>query len=380
MTFIKMQGINKFFDKQHVLKDINLEIEEGDFMTFLGPSGCGKTTTLRLLAGLETQEEGVIAIGDKRVADGKAHYFAPPAERQLNLVFQNYALWPHMTVFENVSFGLEGRKMTKKEIERKVETSLEKLQILAYKDRYPSELSGGQQQRVAIARAIVTEPKILLLDEPLSNLDAKLRVEMRAELKRLHHELKTTMIYVTHDQIEAMTLSTKIAVFSEGRILQVDKPIQLYQYPNHLTVAQFIGNPANNFLDATCTENGPTTIQIQSDLGSFVVNKQSISEWVEDVVLTVRPEDLRITKTPQKGAVTGVVKTVLPAGAETIVHIQCGDTLLLAKEIGVGSYLPDSTVYVTANTEGLNIYDRVSGVRLNNVPTQSQQTDLHVYV
>ncbi len=380
MTFIKMQGINKFFDKQHVLKDINLEIEEGDFMTFLGPSGCGKTTTLRLLAGLETQEEGVIAIGDKRVADGKAHYFAPPAERQLNLVFQNYALWPHMTVFENVSFGLEGRKMTKNEIERKVETSLEKLQILAYKDRYPSELSGGQQQRVAIARAIVTEPKILLLDEPLSNLDAKLRVEMRAELKRLHHELKTTMIYVTHDQIEAMTMSTKIAVFSEGRILQVDKPIQLYQYPNHLTVAQFIGNPANNFLDATCTENGPTTIQIQSDLGSFVVNKQSISEWVEDVVLTVRPEDLRITKTPQKGAVRGVVKTVLPAGAETIVHIQCGDTLLLAKEIGVGSYLPDSAVYVTANTEGLNIYDRVSGVRLNNVPTQSQQTDLHVYV
>ncbi|TSB47408.1 ABC transporter ATP-binding protein [Alkalicoccobacillus porphyridii] len=380
MAFITLQGLNKYFDKQHVLKDINLEIEEGDFMTFLGPSGCGKTTTLRLLAGLETQEEGIIVIGDKIVADGKAHIFAPPAERQLNLVFQNYALWPHMTVFENVSFGLEGRKLNKKEIQRKVEISLEKLQILTYKDRYPSELSGGQQQRVAIARAIVTEPKILLLDEPLSNLDAKLRVEMRAELKRLHHELKTTMIYVTHDQIEAMTMSTKIAVFSEGRILQVDKPIQLYQYPNHLTVAQFIGNPANNFLDATCKEHGQTTVQIQSDLGKIEMSKQWVSELVEDVVLTVRPEDISISKTPLKNAVTGTIKTVLPAGSETIVHIRCGESLLLAKEIGVGNYLPDSTVYIKVKAEGLNIYDRATGARVNHVLEQSHQTDLHVYV
>ncbi|MGN7310976.1 ABC transporter ATP-binding protein [Alkalicoccobacillus gibsonii] len=379
MSFIKLEGINKYFGGQHVLKNISLEIEEGDFMTFLGPSGCGKTTTLRILAGLEQQEEGLIAISDKLVADGQSQYFAPPADRKLNLVFQNYALWPHMTVFENVSFGLEGRKLPKKEIKNKVEASLQKLQILDYKDRYPSELSGGQQQRVAIARAIVTEPNILLLDEPLSNLDAKLRVEMRAELKRLHHELGTTMIYVTHDQVEAMTMSTKIAVFSEGEILQVDKPIQLYQYPAHLTVAQFVGNPANNFLHATCTKSSNSSFIIHSDLGDLVMNSSWLEGFSDDVVLTVRPEDLVLSRTPQKGTVQGTVRAVLPAGPETTIHIQCGETVLLAKQMGIVNYLPDSTVYVKANLEGLNLYHPNSGHRLNKV-TAHQEVDLNVYV
>ncbi|WYP26449.1 ABC transporter ATP-binding protein [Alkalihalobacillus sp. FSL W8-0930] len=378
MSFIKLEGINKHFGGQHVLKNISLEIEEGDFMTFLGPSGCGKTTTLRILAGLEQQEEGLIVISDKLVADGQTQYFAPPADRKLNLVFQNYALWPHMTVYENVSFGLEGRKFPKKEIKKRVEASLQKLQILDYKDRYPSELSGGQQQRVAIARAIVTEPKILLLDEPLSNLDAKLRVEMRAELKRLHHELGTTMIYVTHDQVEAMTMSTKIAVFSEGEILQVDKPIQLYQYPAHLTVAQFVGNPANNFLNATCTESSHSSFIIHSDLGDFVMNTSWLEDFSKEVVLTVRPEDLVLSRTPQKGTVQGTVRAVLPAGPETTIHIQCGETMLLAKQMGIVNYFPDSTVYVKANLDGLNLYHPTSGHRLNKVPEQ-QAVDLNVY-
>lgn len=378
MSFIKLEGINKYFGGQHVLKNISLEIEEGDFMTFLGPSGCGKTTTLRILAGLEQQEEGLIAISDKLVADGQSQYFSPPADRKLNLVFQNYALWPHMTVYENVSFGLEGRKLPKKGIKKRVEASLQKLQILDYKDRYPSELSGGQQQRVAIARAIVTEPKILLLDEPLSNLDAKLRVEMRAELKRLHHELGTTMIYVTHDQVEAMTMSTKIAVFSEGEILQVDKPIQLYQYPAHLTVAQFVGNPANNFLNATCTESSHSTFIVHSDLGDLVMNTSWLEDFSKEVVLTVRPEDLVLSRTPQKGTVQGTVRAVLPAGPETTIHIQCGETMLLAKQMGIVNYLPDSTVYVKANLDGLNLYHPTSGHRLNKVPEQ-QAVDLNVY-
>src|SRR5690625_2171232 len=253
MSRIELKNINKHFGDNHVLKDINLTIEDGDFMTLLGPSGCGKTTTLRVITGLENPEGGVVTIGGKEIVNGENRYYAPPSKRDLSLVFQSYALWPHMTVFDNVAFGLGVKKVPKSEIRPKVEAALDKLQILPYIDRYPSELSGGQQQRVSIARAIVTEPKILLLDEPLSNLDAKLRLEMRAELKRLHSELNTTIIYVTHDQVEALTLSTKIAVFFEGELAQLDKPRNIYRNPADLRVADFVGNPQINLIDATCT-------------------------------------------------------------------------------------------------------------------------------
>ena len=231
MSKIELKHIDKFYGKNHILKDVNLTIEDGDFMTLLGPSGCGKTTTLRVVSGLEKPQNGTIHMDGKEIVNAAEAHFAPPSERDLNLVFQSYALWPHMTVRENIAFGLNIQKLPKDEVDRRIKDALGRMQIGQYVDRYPSELSGGQQQRVAIARAIASEPHLLLMDEPLSNLDAKLRVDMRSELKRLHTETGTTMIYVTHDQVEALTMSTKIAIFREGIIIQVAHPLELYNNP-----------------------------------------------------------------------------------------------------------------------------------------------------
>ena len=231
MSKIELNHIDKFYGNNHVLKDLNLVIDDGEFMTLLGPSGCGKTTTLRVVAGLEKPQNGTITMGDKLVVNAKELFFEEPGKRGLNLVFQSYALWPHMTVFDNVAFGLTVKKLPRPEIEKKVMNALERMQIGGFAKRYPAELSGGQQQRVAIARAIVSEPKVLLLDEPLSNLDAKLRIDMRSEIKRLHHELGTTIIYVTHDQVEALTMSTKIAIFFEGELEQVAPPMRFTRTP-----------------------------------------------------------------------------------------------------------------------------------------------------
>lgn len=369
MNLIELKQINKHFAGQPILKNIDLVVEEGDFMTFLGPSGCGKTTTLRVIAGLENPERGVVRIGGATVADGDKLQFVPPAKRGLNLVFQNYALWPHMTVMDNVAFGLVMKKMPKAEIRQKVEATLEKLHILPYKDRYPSELSGGQQQRVAIARAIVTEPRILLLDEPLSNLDAKLRVEMRSELKRLHRELNTTVIYVTHDQAEALTLSTKVAVFFEGRLLQVDTPRNLYRRPQHLRIADFIGNPKINFLPASYAQDAGAagSACIDSPLGRLLLDGL-IPEGTGEVTLALRPEDLVISHEPVKDAIPFHVYSVLPAGSETLIQLQSGDTQLLVKEIGESDYPLDSTVWVHIDRHKLLVYDSRSGELLSQEP------------
>ncbi|HHX37535.1 MAG TPA: ABC transporter ATP-binding protein, partial [Clostridiaceae bacterium] len=266
MTKIQLENINKYYGKNHVLKDVNLTIEEGDFMTLLGPSGCGKTTTLRVISGLERPQSGLIYMNGKVIVNAAEAFFTPPAQRGLNLVFQSYALWPHMTVRQNIEFGLKIKKLSDKEIKQKMEDALSKMQILEYMNRYPSELSGGQQQRVAIARAIASEPPVLLLDEPLSNLDAKLRIDMRSELKRLHVETGTTIVYVTHDQVEALTLSTQIALFEEGRIVQVAAPLDLYDNPRNLYVADFIGNPQINFIDGTATIDD-SGLHVESALG-----------------------------------------------------------------------------------------------------------------
>ena len=256
MSKIVLEHIDKYYGENHVLRDINLTIEDGDFMTLLGPSGCGKTTTLRVISGLEKPQNGVMTMDGNTIIDAETAFYEAPSKRGLNLVFQSYALWPHMTTFENVAFGLKIKKMHKHEIEEKVMNALKLMRIEEYRDRYPNELSGGQQQRVAIARAIATSPKLLLLDEPLSNLDARLRIDMRAELKRLHKETGTTIIYVTHDQVEALTMSTKIALFKEGEIAQVDTPLGLYTNPIDLTAADFIGNPRINFVDGVARFDG----------------------------------------------------------------------------------------------------------------------------
>ncbi|MCR8633140.1 ABC transporter ATP-binding protein [Paenibacillus radicis (ex Xue et al. 2023)] len=357
MSIIQLSNVNQYFDKNHVLKQINLEVEEGDFMTFLGPSGCGKTTTLRIIAGLEKPESGIVTIQGKIVDHGEMHVHAAPSARGLSLVFQSYALWPHMTIFDNVSFGLEVKKIPKAEIRKKVELALEKMRIRDLIDRYPSELSGGQQQRVAIARAIVTEPKILLLDEPLSNLDAKLRIEMRTELKRLHRDMKTTIIYVTHDQVEALTMSTKIALFFDGKIVQVDTPRGLYRNPGTLQAADFIGNPSINLIEARSVE-AEGMLRTTSSLGQldfFYEGHQS-----GEVVLALKPEDIHISRLPSEGAIPCQVYSVLPAGSETLIQLQQGDRGLLAKTIGEVDYEMDSTVWISFPADKINVYDKLS--------------------
>jgi len=361
MGKIILKDINKHFGNNHVLKDINLKIEEGDFMTLLGPSGCGKTTTLRVIAGLENPEKGIVKINNKKVADGEQSYYIPSSNRNLNLVFQSYALWPHMSVFENVSFGLEVMKLSKEVIRNKVEEALNRLQILEFMDRYPSELSGGQQQRVAIARAIVTEPDLLLLDEPLSNLDAKLRVEMRTELKRLHQELNTTIVYVTHDQVEALTMSTKIAVFFDGELVQIDTPEKIYRAPSDLRVAEFIGNPTINFIEAEGKEKGDKFL-VSSKVGKLVYEKPF--KHASNVVLALKPEDIKIHSNPLKKGFKCKVYSVLPAGSETLIYVKLSESILLIKEIGETKYKENDEVWITFPEDKINIYNKETGKRL----------------
>src|SRR5512136_1150347 len=245
MASVTFDHVYKRFGDVVAVNDLNIEVADKEFVVFVGPSGCGKTTSLRLLAGLEEISEGTISIGDRLVND------VPPKDRDIAMVFQSYALYPHMSVYDNMAFGLKLRKTPKAEIDKKVKQAAEILGISQFLDRKPRELSGGQRQRVAVGRAIVRNPKVFLFDEPLSNLDAKLRVQMRTELEQLHHKLKTTTIYVTHDQVEAMTLGDRIAVMKDGVIHQYAPPQETYDHPANQFVAGFIGSPAMNFLPAT---------------------------------------------------------------------------------------------------------------------------------
>ncbi len=369
MSKIVLEHIDKFYGESHVLKDINLTIEDGDFMTLLGPSGCGKTTTLRVISGLEKPQNGKMTINDEKIIDADVAFYEEPSKRGLNLVFQSYALWPHMTVFENVAFGLKIKKIPKKEVEEQVMRALETMRIAQYRDRYPNELSGGQQQRVAIARAIASSPKLLLLDEPLSNLDARLRIDMRAELKRLHKETGTTIIYVTHDQVEALTMSTRIALFKEGEIAQVDTPLGIYTNPVDLTAADFIGNPRINFVDAKAVCDGDT-MTVTSPFGVYTYKKETI-KWEEDIprneefdcVLGLRPEmvDIYLEDPHHKHTVEAVVYASQPAGSETMVHLTVGDADFLALQIGLVEYDINQRVYVVLHPSRMNVYRKDTG-------------------
>ncbi len=372
MSRIELNKVNKFYDKVHILKDVDLVIEQGDFMTLLGPSGCGKTTTLRVISGLENPQSGTVVIDGQSVADPVTGKFAPPSKRNLNLVFQSYALWPHMTVFDNVAFGLTVKKEPKSEIKKKVMAALEKMQIAEYAERYPSELSGGQQQRVAIARAIVSQPKILLLDEPLSNLDAKLRVDMRAELKRLHKDLKTTIIYVTHDQVEALTLSSKIAVYFEGVLTQCNTPSEIYNNPSTLKVAEFIGNPKINFIKGVVNDMEKGQLKVKSSFGeislkdidardSGIVKLFSENNPGSEVTLAIRPEDILVSREKAEGAFPCTVVSILPAGSETLLELEMGDSLLMAKEIGQHRYEMGDVLFATLKQERMNVYENGEG-------------------
>ena len=365
MSRIELKNIDKFYGNNHVLRNINLTIEDGDFMTLLGPSGCGKTTTLRVVSGLEKPQNGIMTIDGVEMINADDAYYAEPSKRGLNLVFQSYALWPHMTVYNNISFGLKIQKMSHDEIDRRVMDSLRMMRIDMYKDRYPTELSGGQQQRVAIARAVASSPKLLLLDEPLSNLDAKLRIDMRSELQRLHRELGTTIIYVTHDQVEALTMSTKIALFKAGELNQVATPMELYNNPIDLEAADFIGNPRINLVPGKAEmKNGQ--LVVKSELGGHtfpaehLTNEQKPSSGEFDCVLAVRPEQILISREPVEGALPVTVYASQPAGSETIVTLKAGEDEFLSKEIGQAHYDIDQKVWAIIDQDKINVYNKAT--------------------
>ena len=367
MSQIVLKNIDKFYGSNHVLKNLNLTVNDGEFMTLLGPSGCGKTTTLRVIAGLEKPQNGTIEMDGHLVVNAKELYFEDPGKRGMNLVFQSYALWPHMTVFQNVAFVLNVQKTPKDEVKRRVMDALERMRIEQYADRYPSELSGGQQQRVAIARAIVSQPKVLLLDEPLSNLDAKLRIDMRSEIKRLHHELGTTIVYVTHDQVEALTMSTRIAIFFEGELEQVAAPMDLYQNPISLRVADFIGNPRINFVEGQAKRGEDGGLTVTSPLGRMAFAPERLTDEVPaqssfDVVLGIRPEKIGICCQEGDGAIPASVYATQPAGSETTIHLKMDDgSVVLAKEMGIRNYAVDQVVHVRIDPDKLNVFAKDTG-------------------
>ncbi|NSX88695.1 sn-glycerol-3-phosphate ABC transporter ATP-binding protein UgpC [Agrobacterium tumefaciens] len=290
MGSLKLENLNKAFGAVHVLHDIDLQIENGEFVVFVGPSGCGKSTLLRIIAGLEDVTSGTIAIGERDVGA------LSPAERKIAMVFQSYALYPHMSVRKNLAFGLENLRFKRTEIESRINEAARMLAIEPYLDRKPKQLSGGQRQRVAIGRAIVREPDIFLFDEPLSNLDAALRVQTRAEITRLHRDIKTTMIYVTHDQVEAMTMADKIVVLRAGRIEQVGSPLELFDNPRNLFVAGFLGSPRMNMLKGTITKGSDGSIAIDSGYGvslPCLVDPAAVSPG-QAVLAGIRPSHFTI--------------------------------------------------------------------------------------
>ena len=363
MASLSLQHINKTYPNGfQAVKDFNLEIEDKEFIIFVGPSGCGKSTTLRMIAGLEEISSGELWIGDKMVND------VEPKDRDIAMVFQNYALYPHMSVYDNMAFGLKLRKVPKAEIDKAVHEAAKILDIEHLLDRKPKALSGGQRQRVAMGRAIVRSPKVFLMDEPLSNLDAKLRVQMRVEISKLHQRLQTTIIYVTHDQTEAMTLGTRIVVLKDGIIQQVDTPQNLYNTPNNIFVAGFIGSPQMNLVDAEVVGNGSSVTLKLSDTVSIALPADKSKPIIDGgyvgktVVAGIRPEDIKddeefITK---HSATTfeATVKVYELLGAEVNLHYDIADTTCTAKVNPRTTARPGDVVKFAMDISRLHVFDK----------------------
>ena len=330
MAQVVLKDLNKKFDEVHAVKDVTLHVPDKEFIVLVGPSGCGKSTTLRMVAGLEEITSGEIHIGDRLVND------LPPKDRDIAMVFQNYALYPHMTVYDNMAFGLKMRKFPKAEIETRVKEAANLLGMQDLLKRKPRQLSGGQRQRVAVGRAIVRHPQVFLFDEPLSNLDAKLRVQMRVELKRLHERLETTAIYVTHDQVEAMTLGARVVVMKDGVVHQVGEPLEVYSKPRNKFVAGFIGSPAMNFLETTIVESSGALyaeapglrVKVPADRASRLARYKG-----QAVTLGIRPEDLREAtgSDPHDLVFEAVVEVVEPLGSEILLDTQVGNQTIVAR-------------------------------------------------
>ena len=358
MPQIILEHVNKRFEKFVAVDDLNLVIEDRGFVTLLGPSGCGKTTTLRMIAGLETPTEGSISIDGKVVFDADKGINLPPNKRDVGFLFQNYALWPHMTVYQNIAFGLEMLKWDKQRIQQRVDEMLALLKIEQFVKRYPAELSGGQQQRVAIARTLAPSPRVLFMDEPLSNLDAKLRGEMRTELKRLHTDTNSTFVYVTHDQLEAMTLSTRVCLMETGVLQQYAPPLEIYNRPANTFVASFVGNPAMNFIPAAVQSAQGDTARL-SILGKQAVFTADgpIGKLGGEATVGVRPEFLPIR---DGGPLTAAIYSTLPAGMETTVKATCGDTMLTSVVFGSVDYAVDAQVSLDVVGSSIVLFDKAS--------------------
>lgn len=360
MAEVVLKDVTKKFGNFVAVNSVSLEIKDGEFVVLVGPSGCGKTTTLRMIAGLEEVTQGEIYIGGRLVND------VPPKDRDIAMVFQNYALYPHMDVYNNMAFGLKLRKVPKKEIDRRVREVAEMLGITDKLRAKPRELSGGQRQRVALGRAIVRNPKVFLFDEPLSNLDAKLRVRMRAELQELHQRLKTTSIYVTHDQVEAMTLGHRIAVMKDGQVLQYDSPRVIYDQPANLFVAGFIGSPPMNFVSARLVE-ADGRVWLQGRGFNLWVPPEKVTPGVRsyigrEVVFGIRPEDIRTLDTvrePLPGRTfPGRVKVREALGDELIVYADIAGDEIVAKLDPRLSISPGQEVTFVAMLEHMHLFDR----------------------
>jgi len=361
MASVTFDHVYKRFGDVVAVNNLNIAIEDKEFLVLVGPSGCGKTTALRCLAGLEDISEGRIMIADQVVND------VAPKDRDIAMVFQSYALYPHMTVYDNMAFGLKLRKTPKTEIKKRVEFAAKTLGIEQLLDRKPRQLSGGQRQRVAVGRAIVREPKVFLFDEPLSNLDAKLRVETRANLSKLHQQLATTFIYVTHDQTEAMTMASRIAVITKGLLQQIDTPQNLYDHPDNLFVAGFIGSPAMNFFPGTLTRSDG---KVFVDGGTFNVqipeNRINVYAPYEgkQIIFGIRPEDIHNPLFAPPGIIAQPVNAKIDVtelmGNEIFVYLKNGDHSFVARVDPRSRYQMGDDVQMTFNMENMQIFDRES--------------------
>ncbi|MDR1363969.1 MAG: sn-glycerol-3-phosphate ABC transporter ATP-binding protein UgpC [Spirochaetaceae bacterium] len=369
MAKVELKGVGKVYDGAvRAVDNANIVVEDKEFVVFVGPSGCGKSTTLRMIAGLEDITEGELLI------DGELMNDVPPKDRNIAMVFQNYALYPHMTVYENMAFGLRIKKVNKDEIDKRVHDAARILDIEKFLERKPKALSGGQRQRVAVGRAIVRHPKVFLFDEPLSNLDAKLRVQMRAEISSLHHRLDATMIYVTHDQVEAMTMADKIVVYKDGKIQQTGSPLHLYNYPGNKFVAGFIGSPPMNFLTVTVLEENSDLIL---DEGGFKLKVSAehnacLKKYVDkDVYFGIRPEDLDFSgNSGAQDSIPLTVNVVEPLGADTTIWLNTKTQSMIARTDPSRTFKIGEAVNFVPRMEKARYFDKETELAILPAPRQ----------
>jgi multiple sugar transport system ATP-binding protein len=358
MAEVRLDNVVKNYGSLYAVNHVSLTVEDGEFVALVGPSGCGKTTTLNLVAGLIPMSGGEIAIGDRVVTT------LDPKDRDIAMVFQNYALYPNKTVYKNLAFPLQMRHLPKDEIDRKVKQAAQTLDITHLLERRPRELSGGQQQRVALGRALVRDPAVFLMDEPLSNLDAKLRVQMRSELKRFHQDLKATVIYVTHDQLEAVTMADKMAVMSGGLLQQYDAPAQVFEHPANTFVAGFVGSPAMNLVPLRLTQQGDAVALASPDGWQLALSPEKAqlarTASSDAVVLGARHSTLRLHKSAMPGAVAGHAYIVEPTGDITFVQVKLGSSVIIVSVDPSVRVAPDEPVWIAFDQAKLHLFDGVT--------------------